>query len=1082
MDWMLLFRIICLQFLLLDIPSCSSSAWPLCHDDQGFALLQFRSAFNIDTTTSSKCKQPNHGANTRHHKTTSWENGTDCCTWHGVTCDMSGHVIELDLSCHGLQGEIHPNSSLFHLTYLRHLNLAYNNFYMSHISSEFGGFMNMTHLNLSFSGFWGEVRSEISHLSKLELLDLSSNAFHLRIEPSTWKRLMQNATALKELFLDGVDMSSIRPSSLSLLMNLSSTLVTLDLKSARLEGNLANGILCLPYLRRLSLSNNFQLQGQLPKCNTSLSILELSNTSFSGELPGSIGGLKFLTHLDLHKSHFQGSIPQSISNLTHLTYLRLSLNNFMGQIPSSLLALPHLTFLDISRNNFSGQIPDVFNQTNKLGELNFAHNNIGGELPSSLSNLVHLTSLDLSWNNFIRHVPDVFGELVKLEILSLASNNFTGQLPFSLFDLTQLSSLDCSFNKLEGPLPTKITGLAMLTHLYLHYNFLNGTIPSWCLSLPSLRKLWFTNNQFTGHIGAITSRSLQSLCLCGNKLEGNIPQSIFDIVSITELCMLSNNLSGHVDFHLFSKLHNLQFLSLSKNNLLSLHFNTSVSYNFPMLQVLDLSSCNLTNFPKFLGKFPFLQYLDLSNNSLHGKIWLHEMGKHSLNVLKLSQNQLTSMEQFAWKNLIYLDLSSNLLSGDISSSICNASSLQILNLSHNNLTGIIPPCFGTLPSLLVLDAQMNKLHGTLPESFSKKSKIGTLNLNGNQLEGPLPRTLAHCTKLKVLDLGDNQIEDTYPHWLQNLNELQVLVLRGNKFHGFITSSNTTYAYPSLMLFDVSNNNFSGPLPTAYIKGFKGMSYVDDPKTKLQYLDTHILSIQYTGIYIRSNTIHENQAWNLYTSYNGSVEVTTKGIAMTFVRILPTFAIIDLSENRFEGEIPEAFGELQALKALNLSRNKFIGSIPSSIGNLTNLESLDLSSNMLTGEVPSELTNLNYLAVLNLSHNQLVGAIPQGKQFNTFSNDSYEGNLGLCGFPLSHECNMDGADEQLTSSWTSQHAQESGFGWKPIMLGYGCGMVIGVVLGCRVFSKRKQWLMQMVEYMPNRRMKRARIRPNQGRDY
>ena len=87
---------------------------------------------------------------------------------------------------------------------------------------------------------------------------------------------------------------------------------------------------------------------------------------------------------------------------------------------------------------------------------------------------------------------------------------------------------------------------------------------------------------------------------------------------------------------------------------------------------------------------------------------------------------------------------------------------------------------------------------------------------------------------------------------------------------------------------------------------------------------------------------------------------------------------------------------QALYFLNLLHNAFTSQILPSLGNLTQLESLDLSSNNLIGEIPMRLADLIFLAVLNLSFNQLVGQIPQGKQFATFSEDSYEWNKGLCG--------------------------------------------------------------------------------------
>ncbi|PHT30730.1 hypothetical protein CQW23_29650 [Capsicum baccatum] len=89
--------------------------------------------------------------------------------------------------------------------------------------------------------------------------------------------------------------------------------------------------------------------------------------------------------------------------------------------------------------------------------------------------------------------------------------------------------------------------------------------------------------------------------------------------------------------------------------------------------------------------------------------------------------------------------------------------------------------------------------------------------------------------------------------------------------------------------------------------------------------------------------------------------------------------------------------------LNLSHNGLEGIIPASLEHLSVLESLDLSSNKIGGEIPQQLASLTFFAVINLSPNHLVGCIPKGKQFDIFENTSYQGNDGLCGFPLSKDC-------------------------------------------------------------------------------
>ncbi|KAL1103307.1 hypothetical protein V6Z11_D05G430400 [Gossypium hirsutum] len=1027
------------------------------------SLIQFKDSFSVTEDASSYCNEI--AGHKSYPKTNSWKEGTDCCSWDGVTCDhLNAHVIALDLSCSCLYGNFPSNSTLFLLPHLQKLNLAYNDFNFSKIPSEFGRFTSLFYLDLSYTRFAGEVPSQVSHLSKLVSLDLSSSIFvyeQFTIDKHALEGLVHNLTEVRHLFLDGINMSSVNA---HVFMNLSSSLRSLSLAGCDLQGKFPKNIFDLPNLNLLNLGDNQNLNLGPLKLNRSSNLehLDLSWMSSSTEFIDSVDNLQALKYLDLSGNSFFQGLSVSITNLSSLEYLIIRGAKFFGGLPDSIGNLVSLKFLVLS------------------------HSNLSGPVPRSLGNLLQLTHLDLSQNQLSGQIPRSLGNLLQLTDLDLWQNQLSGQIPLSILNLTQLEYLKISENSLEGSIPDKVTAFPNLIYLYLDNNLLNGTLPSWLYIAPSLKTISLFQNQFSGHIKEFQSKSLKHLYLNNNKLQGPLPSSIFQLLNLTHLFLSSNNLSGVIESRMFSNLSNLEYVDLSYNSL-SLTSNTTSSVNhiLPNLTDLLLSSCNLSEFPQFLKGLKSLERLDLSCNKIEGKIpqWMQEVGNDSLTYLNVSHNSLTEVEHFPWTNIAVFDLSFNLIrgnlpipastinvflisnnsfNGEVSSLICNVTFLQILDLSHNNLSGTIPQCFGNLSnSLQFLNLKKNKFYGTIPPTFAKGCQLSNFNLNGNLLEGPLTPSILNCNGLEVLDLGNNKINDTFPHWLGSLPQLQVLVLKSNHMHGSlcVNSSKSSPFFSKIQIFDLSSNYFSGPLPVRYINSFKGIINLEKIGSTMSYM----------GVYVQSGS----------GFYTYSIGIVMKGQYMELVKIFTMWMIIDLSNNQFEGGIPKVIGKLNLLKGLNLSHNNLNGGIPTSIGNLTSLEWLDLSSNRLSGTIPNRLADLAFLSSFNVSENQLHGQIPQGKQFNTFGNDSYEGNKGLCGFPVSKGCDI---VEPAPPNVLQKDGSKSSiaFRWKVVLIGYGCGVVFGMSVGYVVFLTGKpKWLVNLVENQQEKRRRRKSKKGNRS---
>ena len=100
------FLFMLMRFLFLfSLFSLISSVQPLCHDDESFALLQFKESFIFNRSASY--------SPSAYSKVSSWMiRSNDCCMWDGVECDENtGHVISLDLSNSSLHGSINSSRS-----------------------------------------------------------------------------------------------------------------------------------------------------------------------------------------------------------------------------------------------------------------------------------------------------------------------------------------------------------------------------------------------------------------------------------------------------------------------------------------------------------------------------------------------------------------------------------------------------------------------------------------------------------------------------------------------------------------------------------------------------------------------------------------------------------------------------------------------------------------------------------------------------------------------------------------------------------------------------------------------------------
>ncbi|KAG6538898.1 receptor-like protein EIX2 [Zingiber officinale] len=361
---------------------------------------------------------------------------------------------------------------------------------------------------------------------------------------------------------------------------------------------------------------------------------------------------------------------------------------------------------------------------------------------------------------------------------------------------------------------------------------------------------------------------------------------------------------------------------------------------------------------------------------LHAQFWTSNCASDGA----CSSEELQSLLQFR-RGLIDPD---NLLSSWQGRNCCHWR-----GLSCDNLTASVISIDLHNPYANASDPRYDlwNLSGRVDHSLLQLKFLSHLDLSYNNFNGlQIPSFIGSLKRLKYLNLSNAGFAGTIPFRVGNLSELRYLDLSSSLQPLFADSLQWVTGLSSLRHLKMSGVDLSkiGSDWVQAVNGIPSLTLLDFQACGLSGIAQSISPVNFSSLAVLDLSFNSFNSEIPYWFSNLSSLVQLDMVSAGFygsipveLSATPSLRHLDLSMN---GNLTvDSFtllrGKWRQIEVLRLASNQIYGRLPDSIGNISSLIELDLLSNNIEGGIPSSIGKLSNLQILDLSGNNLTLDLP-----------------------------------------------------------------------------------------------------------